>query len=85
MSRVTIIFYVLAICVTIIVCSPISEPHQIYVDCKDLCSVTCQTYPYRRKICPHICIKGFDCAEGYVLDTKNNNCVLPDQCPTLSG
>ncbi|XP_014604014.1 PREDICTED: chymotrypsin inhibitor [Polistes canadensis] len=80
MSRVTTILFVLAICVAIVICSPYCGPNQISVRCKNTCPVTCKTYPNRTKICPHICVAGCDCIEGYVLDTDNNMCVSPDDC-----
>ncbi|XP_043500137.1 chymotrypsin inhibitor-like [Polistes fuscatus] len=80
MSRVTTFLFVLAICVTIVICSTTCGPNQISVQCQDPCPVTCETYPNRRKICPDICGAGCDCVEGYVLDTVNNRCVLPECC-----
>ncbi|XP_015175819.1 PREDICTED: cysteine-rich venom protein 6-like [Polistes dominula] len=80
MSRLTIIFFILAICVAIVICSPVCGPNQISVNCKNTCPVTCYTYPNRTFICPHICVKGCDCVPGYILDTDNNKCVLPNDC-----
>ena len=50
---------------------------QIFQQCSS-CSATCSN---PNPICIATCIPGCACPAGQVIDTLNNKCVSPKQCP----
>lgn len=56
--------------------------NQTMTNCGSACPLTCDNYHNPPNICPEICIIGCICNKGYVKDTTNGNCVLPQDCPS---
>ncbi|KAL2720171.1 venom peptide SjAPI-2 [Vespula squamosa] len=79
MSRISTIIFVLALCIASIVYTSACGPNAFCTDCANPCALTCKNYLNPPKICPDICIKGCDCIDGYVFNSKRE-CVLPSEC-----
>ncbi|XP_043686361.1 venom peptide SjAPI-2 [Vespula pensylvanica] len=79
MSRISMIIFVLALCLASIVYTSACGSNAIYTDCASPCALTCKNYQNPPKLCPRICIKGCKCINGYIFN-NNSDCVLPSEC-----
>nr|XP_022911977.1 von Willebrand factor-like [Onthophagus taurus] len=56
--------------------------NSVYTPCKSSNSLTCKNMDKSQDdTTNNKCEEGCECEEGFVLDTKSNSCVLPQNCP----
>lgn len=60
----------------------ICKANEIYLSCGPSCPRTCEDIfnPDRPRICTMDCRQGCFCKEQLVRNTKNNQCIRPEQC-----
>ncbi|GBM17502.1 Papilin [Araneus ventricosus] len=54
--------------------------NEVYIECAELCPLTCDNYDNPPKECDVLCTFGCECAEGYVKNA-DGKCIKPDECP----
>ncbi len=53
--------------------------NETYSHCGSECSRKCFDQ-MKKKFCPTICLRGCFCNEGYLRDSHDGKCVLPNDC-----
>lgn len=66
-------------CVKVDECAALCPENWEFVDCKNSCPATCEN-PKRKSVCDKPCVQGCQCLGGMLLDTKTQNCIVPDDC-----